>query len=208
MHHWWMKENTSRLWMSGLGVYSRHEKSKSVASKQSALTMKKLSLSLPNTVFNLSAPLQHTFFLPHLFIFLLSLFWNFFFTRPSGWGPLCKSDQDYQRHSDFPSCLSYSDGFCYQRKDVHIQESCNWSPTFHFSPNRACGMGSAKQVSMESFYVSVCHGRMTAILLIQRSLHHLNTNYCFLKSQDNISPLLTNDCLLEKKLNALKDIFK
>lgn len=186
-----------------LGVNSRHKRSKSVASKQwksflfHFLILFLICLHPSNTLLSFLI----ASFSSYLFFF------NFFFTRPSGWGPLCKSDQDYQRHSDFPSCLSYSDGFCYQRKDVHIQQSCNWSPTFHFSPNRACGMGSAKQVSMESFCVSVCHGRMTAILLIQRSLHHLNTNYCFLKSQDNISPLLTYELLIGKEIKCFKRYF-
>lgn len=47
----------------------------------------------------------------------------FFFVRALGCLGTKKIDQHYQRHSDFPSYLSYTKhGSCPQRKDVQVQK--------------------------------------------------------------------------------------
>lgn len=108
------------------------------------------------------------FFLIFCSFFLFFLFKILFsFTRSLGCLGTHKSDRHYQRHSDCPSYLSYSkDGFCYERKNVHVQKSYSWSPLFRLYQNRACGMGSAEQVYIGFPYMSICHGKMTTILLV------------------------------------------
>lgn len=114
------------MWRSGFRCITKTGK-KIAQSKQGAPPhTKQLSLSRTGPVPDFSALL---FSLPHLFIFpILVLKCSPFLLGCLG---THENDRHYQRHSDFPSCLSSSEsGSGHQRNGVRVQKSCNLSPPF------------------------------------------------------------------------------